>query len=122
MNNCYSLSLLNTIADEACRDAQRHGLWEPLEALNDGHDRHACARLIRDEAEEAMLAATNRGHYAEELADVVIMALSASAYLGIDIAAEVGRKMAINRGRPWKHGKVCSGMAGKTAEEDQNQH
>lgn len=98
--------VLNLIGTAASTDAQNHGLWEHVAALNDGHERHACAVLIRDEAEEAMLCAQDRRHFAEEVADVVIMALSASAYLGIDIAAEVNRKMQINKERPWKHGKA----------------
>jgi NTP pyrophosphatase (non-canonical NTP hydrolase) len=39
----------------------------------------------------------------EELADVVIMAMSAAGYLGIDIDAAIRRKMEINKARPWKH-------------------
>ena len=70
-----------------------------------GHDRYDCALLIRDEAQEAIDASDDRTHYAEELADVVIMTLSAAAYLGIDIGSEVKRKMQINQGRPYRHGK-----------------
>lgn len=97
---------LNLIGSMACVDAQMHGLWDKVGSLNEGHDRHACAVLVKEEAEEAMLAADDRRHYAEELADVVIMALSSAGYLGIDIAAEVKRKMLINQNRPFMHGKV----------------
>ena len=96
---------LNLIAQTACADALEHGLWKGVTSNHPGEERHACAVLVRDEAEEAMLAAEDRGHYAEELADVVIMALSSAGYLGIDIAEEVKRKMIINKGRPYLHGK-----------------
>lgn len=44
-------------------------------------------------------------HFREELADVIITALSAAGYLGIDIDKAVREKMEINRGREWRHGK-----------------
>lgn len=93
---------LNEIGAVACADAYLHGLWS---TENAGHDRHDCGVLIRDEAEEAVMAAAEPDHYREELADVVIMTLSAAAYLGVDIGAEVQRKMIINQGRPYRHGK-----------------
>lgn len=96
---------LDQIAEAACKDAQEHGLWECIANQNDVNERHHCACRIRDEAEEVMLACSDRAEYCEELADVVIMALSTAAYLGIDIGREVQRKMEINHWRPWKHGK-----------------
>ncbi len=77
-----NFSALNQIGATACCDAQLHGLWDDINARNDGNE-----------------------HYREELADVVIMALSSAAYLGIDIGAEVQRKMQINQGRPYRHGR-----------------
>lgn len=44
-------------------------------------------------------------NYAEELADVIIASLSVAGKLGIDIDAEVRRKMQKNKERTWKHGK-----------------
>ena len=105
MLNQIPFRVLNLIAQEACTDALKHGLWQNFSGQEPSEERHDCAVLVRDEAEEALLAADDRTHYAEELADVVIMALSASAYLGIDIAAEVSRKMRINKDRPYLHGK-----------------
>lgn len=98
-------NVLNQIGATACCDAQLHGLWDDINALNDGNERHHCARLVADEAEETLLASSEPEHYREELADVVIMALSSAAYLGIDIGAEVQRKMLINQGRPYRHGR-----------------
>lgn len=103
--NELQFNVLNQIGATACCDAQLHGLWDDINARNDGNERHHCARLVADEAEETLLASSEPEHYREELADVVIMALSSAAYLGIDIGAEVQRKMLINQGRPYRHGR-----------------
>lgn len=47
----------------------------------------------------------NSEHHREEMADAMIRLLHYGAYEGIDLDAEVARKMEINRGRPYKHGK-----------------
>ena len=60
---------------------------------------------IRDEVEELYDEAHNENNYTEELADVIIVALSVAGYLGIDIEKAVREKMEINRGREWRHGK-----------------
>ena len=39
----------------------------------------------------------------EELADVIIIALSAAGHIGVNIDEAVRRKMEINRARPYKH-------------------
>ena len=96
--NDLPFKALNQIGAAASADAFLHGLWED-------NDPYACAFMIRGEADEAIEAADDMPHYREELADIVIMTLSAAAYLGIDIGAEVQRKMQINQGRPYKHGK-----------------
>lgn len=44
-------------------------------------------------------------HHREEIADTAIRLLHYAAVEGIDLDAEVARKMEINRGRPYKHGK-----------------
>lgn len=97
---------LNSLRDAIYEDAVKHGLWE----------RHYgpayCAELIHDEASELDLASmdwerddNDDSAFCEELADVIIMCLSVAGHLGIDIDAAVRRKMEINKGRPWKHGK-----------------
>lgn len=105
MTDHIPFCVLNLIAQTACVDALKHGLWKGVTSDHPGEERHACAVLVRDEAEEAMNAAEVRLDYQEELADVVIMALSAAAYLNINIGEQVERKMRINRGRPYLHGK-----------------
>ncbi len=62
--------------------------------------------LIVTEAAEAMQAwrDDDREKFAEELADLVIRALHMAGQLGIDLEAEVAKKMAINWRRPFRHG------------------
>lgn len=61
-----------------------------------------CVFLENQELFESVL---EEDHFTEELADVIIMALSAAGYLDIDIDKAVRKKMEINRGREWRHGK-----------------
>ncbi len=90
---------LNYLRDLVHGDAIDHGFWDNNES------RCECVKLILDEVDELMGAILDPGHYAEELADVIIMSLSVAGHLGIDIDAEVQRKVEINRDRPWKHDK-----------------
>ena len=62
--------------------------------------------LIVTEAAEAMQAwrDDDRAKFAEELADLVIRALHMAGQLGIDLEAEISRKMEINWRRPYRHG------------------
>lgn len=90
---------LNGLRDEVYADAVAHGLWD--EELST----HDCIELIIDEvceAEDAVLEGREE-HFHEELADVLIMTLSVCGKLGIDIDAEVRRKMDINKKRPYGH-------------------
>ena len=98
---------LNALRDEIYQDALEHGLWEEDDLSDDLLD--DCYDLIRDEVDELDGAIEEwartgyHNHFAEELADVIIMSLSVAGKLGIDIDAAVKRKMEINKGRPWKH-------------------
>ena len=106
---------LNTLRDEVYQDAVAHGLWEvaelavAVECAWVGTEwkecllRSAGADKIWDEALELDRAWKNSKHYAEELADVIIMSLSVAGKLGIDIDAAVRNKIAYNKTRPWKH-------------------
>ena len=92
---------LNTLRDAIYEDAVAHGLWDEKD------DTYRCARKIAKEASELIEAAEDlsviyhdthdyadmSSHYAEELADVIIMSLSVAGKLGIDIDAAVKRKM-----------------------------
>lgn len=88
--------MLNELTVEVYRDAVEHQLWEE-EMPKD------CAERIAEEVQELAEAAGDNHAYAEELADVVIMALSTAGHLGINIGAEVMRKILINHDRPIKH-------------------
>ena len=115
MNNAQALQTLtlNTLRDAIYEDAVAHGLWD------EKNGPYRCADIIAKEAsklikEAELLSIHIHGtidytspcsNYAEELADVIIAALSVAGKLGIDIDAAVRRKMEINKARPWKHGK-----------------
>ena len=100
---------LNTMRDAIYEDAVAKGLWDDEEDYMPTD----CVDFIRDEVIELEDTAMNweddvcndNSAFCEELADVIIMSLSVAGYLGIDIDSEVRRKMEINKGRPWKHGK-----------------
>lgn len=114
---------LNTLRDEVYADAVAHGLWEETEKdsveLSEEelpsererwysfHRRVYAIKEVYSECDEALTAAEEEDWdgVQEELADVIIMSLSVAGYLGIDIDAAVRRKMEINKGRAWKHGK-----------------
>lgn len=113
---------LNTLRDAIYEDAVAHGLWESTDytvqvileevehegtPCDDPDDVLRCCATepIRKEVDELEMESESEEEYAEELADVIIMSLSVAGKLGIDIDAEVRRKMEINKGRPWKHGK-----------------
>lgn len=116
---------LNTLRDAIYEDAVEHGLWEESDRLAKEMAEdddvlgeksfkekfckwHEAAHLVFFEGDE-MLTAVEEYKWdsaVEELADVVIMAMSAAGYLGIDIDAAIRRKMEINKQRPWKHGKA----------------
>ena len=108
--NAFSL---NTLRDEIYNDAVAHGLWR------DERDEwpSVCASLIENETDELYECAREwedigvdlsepDERFIEELADVIIMSMSVAGKLGIDIDAAIKRKMAINKERPWKHGKT----------------
>ena len=121
---------LNELRDEIYSDAMKHGLWDEdylLKTLvNSDVVRDSgllqIYKIVNTEQEIRRVHATLRvfmenqellksvldeeeDYFVEELADVIIMALSAAGYLGIDIDKAVQEKMEINRGREWRHGK-----------------
>ena len=121
---------LNELRDEIYSDAVAHGLWDEdylLKTLvNSDVVRDSgllqIYKIVNTEQEVRRVHATLRvfmenqellksvldeeeDYFREELADVIITALSAAGYLGIDIDKRVREKMEINRGREWRHGK-----------------
>ena len=113
VNDAPTLSL-NTLRDAIYQDAVAHGLWEGVFNLENA------VTPVGEEAielvESAIYAEENRNakgeiesenwkNFEEELADTIISCMSVAGKLGIDIDAAIRRKMEINKGRPWKHGK-----------------
>lgn len=119
---------LNELRDEIYDDAVKHGLWDETHiwkmiatnedfrksgiadiityANSDETRKRAIATLfVSMEIRELIFATEDQDHFREELADVIITALSVAGYLGIDIDKVVRAKMEINRGREWRHGK-----------------
>lgn len=99
---------LNDLRNEIYRDAMAHGLWdEPRYARTHvcglGQCRWELAERISKEVDELRQAIVDPDHYIEELADVIIIALSAAGHIGVNIDEAVRRKMEINRARPYKH-------------------
>nr|DAG21235.1 MAG TPA: hypothetical protein [Caudoviricetes sp.] len=120
--------MLNELRDEIYDDAVAHGLWDDgylwktlrsSDVLRDSGILQICkiantkeetkrvnATLrVFLENEELLESVLEEDHFREEPADVIITALSAAGYLGIDIDKAVREKMEINRGREWRHGK-----------------
>lgn len=120
--------MLNELRDGIYDDAVKHGLWDEVYlwktvSINDVlRDSGALQiyKIVNTEREtmrvnaalrtflknqELLESVLEEDHFVEELADVIIMALSAAGYLGIDIDKAVRAKMEINRGRAWRHGK-----------------
>lgn len=95
------------LSSQAYEDAKAHGLWDgdglSLEKRDAEYVRKRCTLLIREEVCEMYEATKDPVHFAEEMADVVIMCMSAAGHLGIDLAAEVKHKMAVNQKRPFQH-------------------
>lgn len=106
---------LNTLRDAIYEDAVAHGLWDD----DEDYKPTDCVYFIKDELCELDCAAmdweddvcNDNSAFCDELSDVIIMCLSVAGNLGIDIDAAVRRKMEINKGRPWKHGKENEGEA-----------
>lgn len=66
----------------------------------------SAALRIFMENQELLCSVLVEDHFREELADVIITALSAAGYLGIDIDKAVQEKMEINRGRDQKSAPI----------------
>ena len=112
---------LNTLRDAIYEDAVAHGLWEEQYEGQFINPR-VFAWKIESEVDELIEAGGGWYHkiceeeeeyqlnekkeaFIEELADVIIMSFSVAGKLGIDIDAAIRNKMAVNKQRPWKHGK-----------------
>lgn len=119
---------LNELRNEIYKDAVAHGLWDEgylwkTVSINDvlrdsgALQIYKIANTEREtmrvnaalrvflENQELLESVLEEDHFREELADVIILVLSAAGYLGIDIDKAVRAKMEINKKREWRHGK-----------------
>jgi NTP pyrophosphatase (non-canonical NTP hydrolase) len=83
--------------------AKSKGFWD--KERNTGE----ALMLIVTELAEAMEAhrKADPDNFREELADTFIRLFDLCGGLGIDIQAEIIKKCEKNKGRPYKHGKIC---------------
>lgn len=112
---------IKELVQQAHENARKHGFWEdwkfmqsaPFEhqeqyeaALNNAIGNRLM--LVVGEVSEAheALRKEDEENFAEELADIVIRVADLAGGLGIDLEAEILKKMDENRARPWKHGKA----------------
>lgn len=85
-------------------DSVGHGLMEEYQSMSGPELCKALVERIGKELLEAYEAASaNKEHYAEELADIVIMCLVAAARNDIDLADAIEKKRIANVYREWRH-------------------
>jgi hypothetical protein len=105
-HNFATQKSLNSLAAQIWQTADDKGFHEPVDTAI----LYKALRLLLIVSEVAeMLEAMRKGdeeHEREEFADSLIRLLHYGAAEGIDIDAEVSRKMKINNDRPHKHNKV----------------
>lgn len=117
---------LNSIAVEAHDNARDHGFYDDIDAAIGylgQHDQPALTAIVKrdfvlaqlskvdSEVGEAVQAIQrhdiNSSELEEELADVIIRVADLAGFLDVNLGRAVHRKMAVNRSRPRKHGKIC---------------
>jgi NTP pyrophosphatase (non-canonical NTP hydrolase) len=94
---------LNELSQLCHKIAVEKGFWEG------GRNRGEALMLIVTELAEAMEAYRLRDeeNFREEIADSFIRLLDLCGGLDIDIEDEIYKKSLKNKGRPYKHGKIC---------------
>ncbi len=83
--------------------AKEKGFWDKERNIGEA------LMLIVTELAEAMEAhrVQDNENFKEELADTLIRLFDLCGGLNIDIQAEIEKKAAKNKSRPYKHGKIC---------------
>ena len=98
---------LNELAAEI-REINRANGWNVTEEADwmATYKVPAILALVHSEVSEALEAfrVNDIGHFAEELADIVIRVLDIAPGFGIDMDNEIARKLAKNRKRGYRHG------------------
>lgn len=111
---------IKELVEKAHKNAERHGFWDDYYSItqdmisaahydelvnNTIGNRLMLIVLEVGEAQEG-LRHNDEANFKEELADVAIRLGGLCGGLGIDLEAEIEKKMAINEKRPYKHGKA----------------
>ncbi len=117
---------IKELCKEAHENARKHGFWEDWDSIcwEDGLSRNEDSTLdieelfnnaiatrlmlIVSEVSEALEALRNekKDSFKEELADVAIRLADLCGGIGIDLEAEIIKKVDKNKDRPYKHGKA----------------
>lgn len=110
---------INKLVKEAHENAVKHGFWEDYKSIKDldcimsekALTNNAIGNrlmLIVSEVAEAQdgLRHGDIANFKEELADIIIRTCDLCGGLGIDLEAEILKKMEINKSREYKHGKA----------------
>lgn len=94
---------LNELARLCHQVAVEKGFWDTERNLGEA------LMLIVTELAEGMEAYRRQddANFREELADTFIRLLDLCGGLKIDIEGEIAKKYEKNKGRPYKHGKIC---------------
>ena len=97
---------LNDYAKYIAKWREEKGFMTPSE-LSDSHNVLAKLMLIVSELSEAAEAVRfcNQENFEEEIADALIRILDLTGTMNIDIESAVIKKMMVNEGRPYLHGK-----------------
>ncbi len=92
---------INELSKKSHKIAKDKGFWD------DNRNISECLMLIVTELAEACEADRHGDteNFKEEIADSYIRLGDLCGYLELDIEKEIKRKMKINEGRPYKHGK-----------------
>lgn len=99
------------MADISGKEDLDQGVMEAVERLRRIAARHQAMAnttklmLMVSELSEALDGQRDDGNYDEELADVMIRVMENAHCNGIPIGDIILRKMAVNEGRPYKHGR-----------------
>lgn len=112
---------IKELIKQAHGNAMKHGFWDEWEVLMDAEFTQEAdwkyeenieignrLMLLVGEVAEAheALRKGDKDNFKEELADVAIRLADLCGGLEIDLETEISMKMAINEGRPYKHGKA----------------
>lgn len=97
--------ILRELAHGIYLDAVRHGLYEPFHGMAAAVKRRVLLYVIEDELVEAREAAEigDEAGLREELADVIISAMSVGTAMGYDMGKAVMDKVRYNQGRSYRH-------------------